>query len=247
MKVPNGLKIMVRKMSNWYDSDGGLHLRPNPDLEQSENAPTFSGCEIALKYEAKKLSFADCARFVRYCKGLYRDGRFWTTSISQRARFSHDSYTGIVVGLITVLRFLKKQDAHDRQKWHVLKDDALELLDKIPFWHKHPRDFIWLNYMRGHLWLWPLLIIPSVAMIVSCMQDYKVRGGVKILKTDGKILALMRCLATPMPLTLWACTNAIETDNDFGSWSNVFAMYFWQSDEHPNRVLIKRVEDDKRL
>ena len=273
---------------NWYDSDGGLHLRPNPDLEQSENSPLFSGTEICLKYELGKLTLNDCERFIEFCLKLYRqtEGRWYTTSVSRRKRFSHDNYTGVLTGLKCCERWLEthKNGGLDYQ---VLLNESKWLQSKVPIFHKHPRDLIYLNRVRhplptalfmtslgvcfGHLcsiiiahirflpdfvivlnYIFCAILfahIDSIAMIVSCWQTHKVRGGRKIIKTDGKILTFIRCIAMPMPITWLVCNWLVlkrkrVTDHTVFKWSSWFTVFntYYRLTEHPNVQLVRELE-----
>ncbi len=259
---------------NWYDDYGGLHLHPMPKAEQSENAPMYSGIEIVLKYRDGSLTENDCIRFLRFCEYLYKldentgKYRYFTTPISTNPRFSHDNYTGMACGIINVRRFYQKlhQQRDDRETLFYI-DLANKLLKQIPFWHRHPRDLVFLNFLKIPFLFWPFLWVPSIAMIISCYQTYKVRNGNRIIKTDGKILALARLLTVKMPITYFICNRLIsylprelpkpELDTVdpelkgfnrwvWCSWFLIFVYYF-KNKHHPLRYLMAKLEASNKL
>ena len=116
---------------------------------------------------------------------------------------SHDNHTGIVC-----LSYLVGFDYHKRFFWK-------------HWWRRiHPRDIVFYLYLKGglsrsiaSLLMW----IPSLAMIISCAQNYKVRNGRRILKTDGKLLAWLRFNTIKMPITELICTWLIKRNKTCGS------------------------------
>lgn len=104
------------------------------------------------------------------------------------------------------------------------------------WWRRiHPRDLVFYLVVRGGLMgllTRPFLFITSIAMILSCLQSYKVRGGRKIVKTDGKILAWMRFNTINMPITKYICTRIVNKHKYFNGWRSVFTTYFVNL-EHP--------------
>ncbi|NIO44437.1 MAG: hypothetical protein GTN36_02685 [Candidatus Aenigmarchaeota archaeon] len=99
----------------------------------------------------------------------------------------------------------------------------------------HPRDLIFYMYISNNKLLkfvsfWFLWVL-SLTMIITCLQDYKYRNGLKILKTDGKILTWLRLQTVNMPITKWICNKIIE--HKWTNWYYVFRYYFQQDDNHP--------------
>jgi len=106
----------------------------------------------------------------------------------------------------------------------------------------HPRDvaFYFACHYPGLKYL--VLWITSIAMIISCAQTYKVRNGKKIIKTDGKILSLLRILALDMKWTYKICTYLLQKNKHFVSWANCFKIYYAHNDQHPIRRVTENID-----
>lgn len=209
-------------LENWLDNDGLMHTEFNPTVDQSENSPMFTGLLSitegnAFRHHDKKLRIS--AIIEKW------DGKFRANSNREwGSHFSHDNMTGLYC--------LVKNN-----EWNTM-------IKRLPIakwngeWWLHPRDlafYFWCHYPRlGLLTLW----IASLAMIVSCIQEYKVRDGKKIIKTDGKLLAYMRCNSFNLNITFAICSFFIRRHKYFSSWNDVAKKYF-QVKGHPLRSLIK--------
>lgn len=152
--------------------------------------------------------------------------------------------------IAAVYRGDERFEAVKGEKWSHDNHTAVVCLSKVMGfeWHKslypkhimtmiHPKDFIFYAYAAGR-WYSPiafcLLWITSIAMIISCFQTYKVRNGVKIIKSDGKLLAWLRCQAFDMKVTWFFCKIMLTLNKQFGNFQNCFNMYFTDP-EHPSR------------
>lgn len=247
---------MTKNIDAWSDSDGLIHLDRYPKLDETINAPLYTGTYICLKYKNKTLTMLDIKLFIVSLDKLYFDGEYHTYSISELDRFAHDNYTGIGTALVCCMKYLKWKGLTGYGEIYYNMCD--HFLKKIPFFHKHPRDFIYLNYLKYPRSVFcinlilPVLLIPSIAMIVSCYQTHKVRNGIDIIKTDGKILAYLRFTARRMPLTEIVCTWLIEKrfrqskeyafEWSYSKWSNVFDRYFLNK-AHPILTLIRKLDE----
>jgi hypothetical protein len=107
------------------------------------------------------------------------------------------------------------------------KFNLMGIIKRFPLFGYHslrPSNFFFYLYVKypwiGIFFLW----IPSLAMIVSCARKYKYRNGQKMIATDGKILAWMRCKACNLKLTGKICTELIQL-HEFESWKDVFDFY----------------------
>lgn len=231
---------MKSHIKDWLDPDGLLHIHRFPRVDSTINAPMYTGLYICLRYETGKLSIEDIGDFLYGISHLYSRGKWRTHSLSTIDRFAHDNFTGVVCGLLCCRRHLRKLGYGTKEidRW----------LDLIPFYHHnadHPRDFIFYNYVkRPYLFFWAMPIV-SIAMIITCYQTAKIRQEKRIIKTDGKILALMRFISTPMPVTAAICNYLIRKrdhkHNDgtvfqWKNWFNVICDYFKDKD-HPIRML----------
>lgn len=136
--------------------------------------------------------------------------------------WSHDNHTAL-----TSASFILDMDYHKRLDWHG--------------WYRriHPRDLGYYLSLRYPAFKRVLLIPTQIAMIVSCYQEYKTRNGNTMLKTDGKLLAWVRFNTIKMPITRKICNWLIKRNPKFGSWKNVFTIYFGL--DHPSSQLDEKI------
>ena len=201
------------------------HLHPHPSVNGSENSPMFSGLTWLLFDKIYGLKLAENER-IKMVVHNYETERGYQTYPDDQGRpgnFSHDNMTGA-----TVL--------------HKLIDEKPQLWPYDNQWF-HPRDIAFYLYARFPYIFWFLLPIASLAMIVSCAQNYKYRGGRQILKTDGKLLAFMRCQAFNMRITFAICTWLIYRNPKFKSWTKVAKIYF-KDKNHPINLMMPVWEDN---
>ena len=205
----------------WFDKYGLLHVNKGRD---SENGILFTVEYYLLRLLTNELSDEDIKSFKITVAFLKNQDNTFSALPNGGDHWSHDNHTAkcsmeYLLGLNSDI-------------W--LKD-----------WYKrvHPRDLIFYWFMTPYIgWMArPFLWIPGAAMVVSCIQTYKTRGDVKMLRTDGKLLTFVRCIATrrkswTMALTWRLCSWIINKKKQFGSWSSVFSIYFRETD-HPNNVL----------
>lgn len=89
----------------------------------------------------------------------------------------------------------------------------------------HPRDLIFyylLNNRKLALLFLPLLWLITIETFFS---EYKVRGGVKIPKTDGEILYYIKRESSDCFRAIDAyCEHRVK--QRFGTWDNLFKVYF---------------------
>lgn len=193
----------------WFDDDGLLQpWGENSILFTAEYLTLVRNSSGDLRREHASKSIA----------AVYKgDERFEAV---KDEKWSHDNHTAVVC-LSKLMGF----------EWH-----------KSMYWGHfttmlHPRDFIFYAYATGRwysyiaaLFLW----IPCLAMIVSCAQKYKVRNNVRIVKSDGKLLAWLRCQTFNLTLTWKLCKLMLKLNKLFGSFKACFFMYFRDPD-HPSR------------
>lgn len=241
--------------SNWRDKYGLIHLEPKPEPNQTENPALFSSTYIVLKYITKTLTEDDAYRYLASIDMLIKEDLkgswvWYTTPLFKFPHFSRDDFTGV----IAAVKCLKEYANKISDDW--LEELADRKIDQIPLFHKqldHPRDFILVGYAK-YPWifflLWPIYCL---AMIVSCWQTHKVRKGLSIAKTDGKIMAFLICKAYNLRLTFWICDWLVKKRKRTGqiprytipegyhvdgswkwvNWVNVFKD-FYRNHEHPN-------------
>jgi len=218
--------------SEWFDAMKLIHLDKNPDITNSENGPLFSAEFHMLwkqMYGKSHPYLSDAIGTVNPRKGQYNPSGEWIDKDSRDAHFSHDNMTGLYC-----LYYQRFQ--------HIPSH-----LDVMTKYVKHPRDLCFFTYCHmlkyDGFMMWVikhlLLVIPSLAMIVSCWQLYKVRNGNKILKTDGKLMALLRCKTFGLKKTLWCCEKALKMRKKWKSWSQIFGIYFRRSDHPINQMACK--------
>lgn len=217
--------------NHWIDRTGMLHV----DLKkESENGVLFTAEFYALLANAGFQFGAGDIR-VLLDNQIYKPGERRKTPGLDDDHYSHDNDTGFRTAACLLAEYYD-DDSYRRKMF--LGD----------YWknfpgQSHPRDFGFRMATKGGFWrvlAVPFLWITSVAMFISCFQDYKVRNENKILKTDGKLLAWLRCQALCMPITFKICSAIIRRNKEFGSWKRCFEMYF-KVPQHPNRLFADRV------
>lgn len=139
-------------------------------------------------------------------------GEFRDDPHSSNPDMSHDNYTGIMCAN-KMFKFGFPVQIFSRKR-------------------VHPRDLIFYGYLKYPWLFYWLLWIPSIAMIVSCMRTWKIRGPQKFIATDGKLLAYFRCISANMGITFLICTWILKRKEYFGGWEVVFLRYF-RDPEHP--------------
>lgn len=230
----------VKTMINWLDDYGMLHVQPMPS--DSENGVLFTVENYMLMDMERRgtylpRSFKEIVKAHEVSPGAYGQSPW---DLQNPA--SHDNATAIVAySYFLETRGLTKglPAAHKN----------LKILGK--FWH--PRDIIYYNYVAGGLrGAIATLFLPLLTLIqaYSMLDAYKVRDGVRILKTDGKILSFVRnyaCKDDSFWFNLsWKLNNWILSFSPtFGEsgWPGIFDFYF-KNPGHPNRVLARRVKWD---
>ena len=190
--------------SSWQDKYGFIHLNENPGEEESENGVLFTAYA-----DINGLSFHQHKKICIF--SLWFKNRWRGSAFSEGDHFSHDNY-------LAMLYFQRKKDI---KYWHT------SFFDFVTYGHYHPRDFILFNYLRGHKWLFPLLVIPIIAIIVSILMANKKR-------TSGALLSRLRCKILGFKMLEKFCDMVVN--KKFGSWHNVYSIYF-KNENHPCRIL----------
>lgn len=201
-------------INNWFDSDGFIHTKEFPEVDQSENGPMFTGLLSCFR--------PSCARV--YMIGDHGNTFRANSNREWGSHFSHDNMTGLY--------------CLSKNTFNYFTSQRLPIAKWNGKWWLHPRDLAFYFWCHHPILGFPFLWIASLAMIVSCIQEYKVRDGKKIIKTDGKLLAYMRCRSFNLGITFAICTFFIRRHKYFSSWNDVAKRYF-QRPGHPLRSLIK--------
>ena len=207
----------------WFDKSRLMHLNDHPHPLDSENGPLFTAyfqCLFAYKMRSKYHNLSQSIVTINPTPGVYNP------SAEGGSHFSHDNMTGLYC-------LYKMYVGRCPKHLHVLTKYV-----------KHPRDICFLTYAkiahkRGAFWnvlKHALLTIPSITMMVTCYQKYKVRGGLKIIKTDGKLLAFLRCHTFGLKKTLRICEFIMDKRAVFKTWGHVFSTYFTKPDHPCNRL-----------
>ena len=239
---------MKTDLKDWLDSDGFLHLDLRPEINSTTNGALFTGTYIVLKYRANFLNISDVHDFVETLKNIYEEdvGVWRNHSKSEWDEFSLDNFTGIATALVCCKKWLERKNFQKSEVYHQCEF----YLNSIPYFHHqldHPKDFIYLGFLKcWWLFVW-FMWIPSLAMIVSCTETYKEKDDKLIVKTDGKILAFLRFTAVGMPITEYICTKLIkqkvhEGKWTYGKWKEVFHRYY-KTIRHPNRKLMEILDE----
>jgi hypothetical protein len=220
-------------MSEYKDRFGGLHHIPviDGDPETSENAPLYSSTEVVLAIANGVAHYNLIDAYLDYLDELeFTEGVYRTTPGSTSERFSHDNMTGILAALYYITQLEREP---------LLFCRANERLENIKFNFKsyaHPRDIFFYFAVKFDL---PFLTLGCLPFeIISCWQTYKKRGGRKIEKTDGKILALVRHISMDQILIvrilMWIIKRKRSGKIIWPNCESILLHYFQQQPGHPN-------------
>ena len=203
------------------DKDGFTHDRINPSWDATENRILYTATRRILHHETFGIRWGE----------VHEAGAMAMLKEHERLsvegmHYSHDNATA-------AMAYFK----------------YFGMPSPVPIFSKqrlHPRDIVLYGYAKYPKLFWILLPIPVAAMLFSCsgLQPYKVRGGNKILKTDGIILTFIRTKALKLDWTFKACTWLLERNEYFGNWYSVFKEYF-RRDNHPIPKLVEAWEDSQ--
>lgn len=238
----------------WKDEYNIMHHATYPLSMASENGPLFLGTNIVLKNMTNNLLEIDIIEFIDSIEKLYTD-RWHTTPKSPSLHFSHDNMTGIVCALKACRSFLNSTQYPGIKRYH-LESRISHFEALCPIFDRqrlHPRDLMFYSICK-YPKLQYLFYIPLMAiMIVSAYQTYKIRGSKKdgsyrkIIKTDGKIIALLRCAALGWSLkwiekALFRLRGSPQWS--YQDWSDVFQKYYTEYN-HPNFVLSEDILEEE--
>lgn len=234
---------------DWLDDHKLLHVHKQPS--DSENPMLFSSVFYIALHKKHKIFLPN--NLLKVIGALKGQGEWeWRDSPTHEfgGKFGLDNTTGLICFS------------------HVFN---LSYHKEVPPFHYHggrnPKDVIFYGYVKylalsKQSWKYfplrvlftMLLPVTSIAMIITCIQTYKIkpywyekiikyfktgewdRLRIKIVKTDGKILAWLRCQSLGMKWTYKICSYFIKRNKNFGSWKKVFEIYYPEG--HPNRELV---------
>jgi len=194
--------------NKWWDEHGGMH-------PFGENSIMF-----ALEYHIL-VHDSDSVWRLLYTNMASNNGELRDKPYSDNPKVSHDNYTMACCAA----------------KWF----DMEFVLSKLKIFSKyrmHPRDIAFYFYCKHPVIGYPFIWITSLAMIISCARVWKVRPGFKAYSTDGKILALFRCIACDMELTYKICTWFLKRQPELTTWKKVIDYYF-KADLYPDHPIVQ--------
>ena len=219
--------------NNWteYLDANGLMRGKVKSSDRDYNTLVFTPLFLML---CKRLGISPPEHMSEKLFDLYKDDL-------QNIHVSHDNATGVMClakeenkkALIPIIGLEK-----------IKNPTGLRKLFPFILSRPHPRDIIMYGFAKGGVFKFiflPFLWITSIAMIISCMQNYKIRNNQKFLKTDGKLLAWMRCKAFNMRITWFICNLFIKYDDDFKNMGNVAEIYYGKN--HPITQLMKELDN----
>jgi len=198
---------------NFIDQDGLMHLEPLPS-DRVENSILYSVTNWLLDPGGRIGMWnllMNCERL-----GILLDYP-WDLNKPQEAT-SHDNMTAQIT-----MRVILGTNINHLKIFHR---------------YYHPRDFIYMGYLQGKWWSYPLLPILFIVFLHMALTKYKVRNGVKIFKTDTEILYWIR-LQLPSRYRFIHWTSGIIVyflKRKFGSaWIKTMMETYYQNPNHPNR------------
>ena len=220
-------------MNNFFDKFGLIHLHENPKANESENPLLFTAeWVIATQLDIWKDGYKGSETFnklaglqfkIQSILDTFIQKPFKATGISTSDHFSHDNMTG----LYCLAYLIYSITGNDR---YINTLPILSWNGRI-WWH--PRDILFYCAVKlktkgklCDLLSYPLLIMPLIAMMVSCWQSHKTRGGNKIIKTDGKMLSWLRTSSLGLTGSKSMMLSLIRKSGNFTTWKEVSAYYF---------------------
>lgn len=227
---------------NFFNRWGGVNAHPNTPNEYNENSVLYT-LELFLLGLAINQHDIGLEKMLTHLIGekLYNKKTNMFNNIAHEVapdnpdRFiSHDNLTAIAV-------FSKLIGA----TWHekIFKEIKLGTYDNIsgkfnPMRVLHPRDYIFYGILAGDPWCKIMSPILEATGYLTFKDEYKVRNGNKIVKTDNELLWWCRfhVYSGSKSLRKYAERRIIER---FGTWNNVFRTYF-KHIEHPIRKIVDR-------
>jgi len=215
-------------MIKWFDEYGLVRLYPYEI--HKENAGLRTATYSALAMLSGEISqYRSSVNYVSALEALTDNeyGEIRSYPKTNNRNISHDDITGAICAIKIIGLHLPAF----RNEFPIIHPQRF-----------HPRDvaFYFACHYPGLKYL--VLWITSIAMIISCAQTYKVRNGKKIIKTDGKILSLLRILALDMKWTYKICTYLLQKNKHFVSWANCFKIYYAHNDQHPIRRVTENID-----
>lgn len=216
----------------WIDSDRFLHIYPNPDLEGSENGPLFTA-EYHLLCKLLRLDLPKYPN-IEY---LNRDGVWYTTSVSNRERISHDNCTGIYI-----LNFLHNKNISNLP----IIDWGRGMFKDV----SHPRDIAFYSLMKmdqGKLWInIPLLLfylaVLFVSSMVSCVASRERTSGKMMWWLRWTTLGLhsSKIVSSLSKMSWWVCEKILIKAHGTSPMVDISAIYF-KEENHPVRRLFREL------
>jgi hypothetical protein len=199
---------------SFWDSDGLLHVQPG---ESSENGMLFT-FEHAM---VANIKVPDGQMNNIYQIHKAGDHFKQNTYGPDSDLASHDNITGMLMYAV-----------NDLDRWN---DGAIDDF-KSRIYHsnylRHPRDIV--TYASVFWWR-PLSHLLLPFHFFTCYRHYKVRNGVKIVKTDGEKLAFLRMTAFGSAFQMKVCTWLLKRRFGEKPWARVYETYF-KNVNHPTRL-----------
>ena len=228
---------------DYFDSNGLINSRP--DEVHSENAPLWS-MEYALlcRLFGIPCQFIEASLFAFYKKCMIRPGLFNQRTFldgTPEDHVSHDQLTALMC--FSYVRGL----VWHKEIWQEIKRQGYRYdnlnPDKPRRW-LHPRDIIFYGILNDVTWCKWLFPVFSLICQQTCIKKWKVRNGIKMPATGGKLLTFVRCVSTmhrlpKMQKLIEKCTTLIKKNDTMKCWTNVFRIYF-PEEKHPITQIIEQ-------
>jgi len=235
------------KIISYYNNYNMLNSAIKKEGTIDENTLLYQGEYILLKRQFGLDYSEELYNYKQYLEACLADNGLFGELQGNKQKTSHDQLTSIIS-----ISYILGLDWH-KQIW---KDIKFFQYNNYKKWSiVHPRDWIYYGILNKNWLAYLLMPLLSLIMIESCHKTYKIRptlfGRVKyrlthwfkkdpsirqFRATDGKLLSWVRFQALNMPITEKICNWLIRRNPVFGSWKNVFAIYF-KDENHPIRKL----------
>ena len=229
----------------YFNKYGLLNAHEHEDV--SENTPLFSLEHIILKKLAKEDPSHIEVSLIEYIEKLRNPSTNRFNNIpdiltGSDAYISHDQYT-------TICAFSHRHGLnYHKEFWSGVKYGTYDNISGKFNVHRviHPRDLLYIGYLNDNILcklLMPLFCLMTIQIFLS---TYKVRNGIKIIKTDGQLLTLVRNYGLNGKSKLFNWTfklcEWISRRKFNGGYKGIFKMYF-PFNNHPNHILADQINN----
>lgn len=213
----------------------------------SENCPLFTLQNVILKKIVKEDPKELEDSLINYFEKMRnpttnRFNNIPDVTSGRDALISHDQFT-----TLCAMSARHGLDYH-KEFWNGVKWGTYDNLTGKFNIHRilHPRDLIYVGYLNDNFLCKLAMPLLCAATLWSFLYPYKKRNGVKILKTDGQLLTLVRKYGLKGKSWLfdktWKLCERISHWKFVDGYKGIFKTYY-PLEDHPNHILANRINN----